>query len=102
MRFVLKKIVPLQFISKEEYKFLIKIKMLEIETKIFEQKLPELLQTSIGKFVLIKGNQIIGVFAAMEDALNCGYEKFREQPFFVREILPMQPPLNFTYHHLFC
>ena len=76
--------------------------MLDTEVKIFEQKLPELLRTSLGKFVLIKGSQIIGVFVAMEDALNSGYEKFKEQPFFVREILPMQPPLNFTYHHLFC
>ena len=50
--------------------------MLEKETKTFEQKLPELLTTDVGKFVLIKEEQVIGVFAAMEDALISGYEKF--------------------------
>jgi len=75
--------------------------MLEKEVKAFEQKLPELLKTDIGKFVLVKEDKIIGTFAAMADALSYGYEKYSNQSFFVREILPTQEPLNFTYHRLF-
>ena len=74
--------------------------MLEKETQTFEQKLPELL-TDTGKFVLIKEEQVIGVFVAMEDALIYGYEKYLDQPFFVREILPTQEPMDFTNHYPF-
>ncbi len=75
--------------------------MLEKETKIFEQKLPELLKTDPGKFVLIKDEEIVGTYSAMQDALNAGYQKFRDQPFFVRQILPVQQPLNFMNNYFF-
>ena len=75
--------------------------MLELETKTFEQKLSELLTTDTGKFVLIKEDRIIGIFVAMEDALIYGYEKYMDQPFFVREILPTQEPMDFTNHYLY-
>ncbi len=74
--------------------------MLEKELKIFEQKLPELYKTEMGKFVLIKDDQLIGTFAAVVDALKSGYEKFRDQPFFIKQILPTQQPLNFSNNFL--
>ncbi|MCX6272307.1 MAG: hypothetical protein NTU44_14045 [Bacteroidetes bacterium] len=74
--------------------------MLETETKTFEQKLPELIKTDSGKFVLIKEDQIYGTYAAMADALKAGYEKFRDQPFFVRQIIVTQQPMNFTNNYL--
>lgn len=75
--------------------------MLEKEEKTFEQKLPGLIATDIGNYVLIKDEKVIGTFAAITDALKTGYEKFREQPFFVRQILPAQKPLSFANNHLF-
>ena len=75
--------------------------MLELETNTFEQKLPELLVSDTGKFVLIKEDRVIGVFVAMEDALIYGYEKYLDQPFFVSEILPTQEPMDFTSHYSF-
>lgn len=75
--------------------------MLELETKYFESKLPQLIQSDMGKVVLIKDEQIIGMFAAMADALKAGYEKFKEEPFFVKQILPVQEPLNFANNYLF-
>ncbi len=56
--------------------------MLEKETKYFETKLSKLVKTDMGKFVLIKDEQIYGTYAALADALKAGYEKFREHPFF--------------------
>jgi hypothetical protein len=75
--------------------------MLEKETKTFEQKLPNLIKTDMGKFVLIKDEQIIGTFDAILDALKSGYDKFKNQPFFVKQILATQQPLNFANNHLF-
>jgi hypothetical protein len=70
--------------------------MLEKEANIFEQKVPELVKTDMGRFVLIKEDQVIGTYEAIVDALKSGYEKFKDQPFFVRQILPTQQPMNFT------
>lgn len=75
--------------------------MLEKETKIFENKLSELIKTDMGKFVLIKDEQVVGTFEAMFDALKSGYEKFKDQPFFVRQILATQQPLNFVNNYFF-
>jgi hypothetical protein len=75
--------------------------MLEKESRVFEQKLPDLVNTDMGKFVLIKDDLVIGTFAALLDALKSGYEKFKDQPFFVRQILAAQQPMNFSNNHLF-
>lgn len=75
--------------------------MLELETKTFEDNLPALIQSDLGKYVLIKDDKIIGTFIAIEDALNCGYERFKDKPFLVKQILSFQQPLNFVNNHLF-
>ena len=75
--------------------------MLEQEVKTFEQKLPELVKSDLGKFVLIMDTRVIGTFVAIQDALQAGYEHFKEQPFFVRQISPIQEPLNFANNYLF-
>ena len=41
--------------------------MLEKETKYFETKLPELVKTDSGKFVLIKDDQLYGTYTAMAE-----------------------------------
>ena len=75
--------------------------MLEKETKYYEMKLPELVQTNVGKFALIKGEQLIGTYDALNDALKSGYEKFKDKPFLVKQIVPAQQPLNFANNYLF-
>jgi len=74
--------------------------MLETETKTFEDRLPELIKTDVGKFVLIKDDKVVGTYSAIQDALKDGYEKFKGQAFFVRQIVPVQLPLNFANNHL--
>lgn len=75
--------------------------MLEKETQTYEQHLQDLLKTDMGKFVLIKDEKVLGTFADMSDALHSGYERFRDDAFFVRQILLNQQPLNFTNNYLF-
>lgn len=59
---------------------------LETESKTYERELPTLLDRA-GKFVVIHGDKIIGVFAAYEDALEAGYQKVGvDEAFLVKKI----------------
>jgi hypothetical protein len=55
----------------------------EIET--YRQQLPKLLLEE-GKFALIHGRELVGLFDSYQDALTAGYEKFGVQPFLVKQI----------------
>lgn len=74
--------------------------MLEKESAYFQNKFSELVATDLGKFVLIKEEKIYGTYVAMQDALKDGYETFLNEPFFIKQVLPTQQPLNFTNNHL--
>lgn len=59
---------------------------LRLEVETYNRELEQLLQTSAGKFVLIKDSNVIETFDTYEDALKCGYAKFKLDPFFVKQI----------------
>jgi hypothetical protein len=59
--------------------------VLETELQTYRDKLPELKEEE-GKFVLIKGKEVVGVFRAYEDAVKAGYEAFKLEPFLVKQI----------------
>lgn len=65
----------------------------EIET--YNAKLPELLG-SVGKFVLIKGSAVEGIYDTYADALKIGYERFKLDPFMVKQIAPAEQIQFFT------
>lgn len=69
---------------------------LEQELKTYQKEKEKLLQESKGKFVLIKGGEIIGVYASQEDALAEGYKKFGNEEFLVKEITEVEPVNFFT------
>jgi hypothetical protein len=58
---------------------------LEQELETYKKKLPEL-KVHEGKFVLIKGDQVVDVFGTYEDAIKEGYSKFKLEPFLVKQI----------------
>ncbi len=58
---------------------------LEREIETYRQKLPELLPHK-GKYVVIHGSEVVGVFDGFEDALRVGYERFGNEAFLVRKI----------------
>jgi hypothetical protein len=60
-------------------------KPLAKETAAYERMLPVLMNDE-GKFALIFGDNLIGVFAAYDEALRAGYEKAKLAPFLVRRI----------------
>lgn len=65
----------------------------DIET--YERELPNLLNDD-GKFVLIEGDAVAGVYDTYEDALKAGYEKLGLNPFLVKQIQTAEQVQSFT------
>jgi hypothetical protein len=58
---------------------------LETELATYRAKLEEL-KAHAGKFVLIRGTEVIDTFSAYDDALKAGYARFGLDPFLVKRI----------------
>jgi len=70
--------------------------LLDIELKTYEQNRDHLLGTAEGKFVLIRDNQVVGIYDSKMDAIAEGYRQFGNVPFLVKQVLKIEAPLNFT------
>ena len=58
---------------------------LEKELATYKAKLSEL-KGNEGKFALIHGDDLVGVFTSYEDAIKEGYGRFKLEPFLVKQI----------------
>lgn len=65
------------------------------ELATFERLKTELLKDA-GKFAVVHGDELAGVFDTYADALKAGYEKFGLSPFLVKQILQHERILFFT------
>jgi hypothetical protein len=63
---------------------------LEKELETYRKKLPELTQHE-GKFALIHGEEIADFFSTYEDAIKAGYQKYKLEPFLVKQIRATEP-----------
>ncbi|MBI2368245.1 MAG: hypothetical protein HYV01_24995 [Deltaproteobacteria bacterium] len=70
--------------------------VLDAEIKTYEQQRDNLLGTSEGKFVLIRGSQVVGVFDSKMDAIAAGYQQFGNVPFLVKQVVKIETPQNFV------
>lgn len=70
--------------------------VLDTELKTYEQHRDQLLGTAEGKFVLIRNDQVIGVYDSKMDAIAQGYQKFGNVPFLVKQIVKVEAPQNFV------
>lgn len=61
------------------------------ELATYEAKKSQLLAEHKGKFALIYGDEVMGVFDSEMNALQAGYEKFGPVPLFIQQILPHVP-----------
>jgi hypothetical protein len=68
---------------------------LDREINTYNSKLPELLG-SLGKFVVVKDDRIVGIYDTYADALKIGYEHFKLEPFMVKQIAPTEKVQFFT------
>jgi hypothetical protein len=73
---------------------------LAAELATFAEHRDELLGRAKGKFVLIKGSDVVDVFEDRMDAVVRGYREFGNHPFLVKKVAEFETPLNFTGLHL--
>ena len=60
--------------------------MLDKERQLFRDKHTEFVAQHLGQFVVIKGDDLTGVFNTMDEALAEGARRFGLQPFLVRQV----------------
>lgn len=60
--------------------------MLEQEIKFYQDNLEAWLTNFAGKFVVVKGNELIGVFDTIDAALSEGARRFGLNSFLVRRV----------------
>ncbi|MGI9168348.1 MAG: hypothetical protein ACR2G5_18525 [Pyrinomonadaceae bacterium] len=68
--------------------------MLEKERQFYADRLAEWLSRFPGKFVVVKGQELLGVFDTVEEALAEGARRFALEPFLVRRVQPTQDEVN--------
>ena len=66
----------------------------ELET--YEKNKQMFLTTNRGKFVLIKGKEVINFFDTQADAVKVGIDKFGNSSFLVKKVQDVDTPQNFT------
>jgi hypothetical protein len=64
---------------------------LKTELETYEKHKNELVGSNVGKFVVIHGNDILGVLDTYEDAVKAGYEKCGlTNPFLVKQVCAVE------------
>ena len=71
---------------------------LSLELQTYSAKKDSLIeQGHLGKFVVIKNEEIFDVFLTYEDALRQGLKRYGNVPFLIKEITEFER-INFFYH----
>jgi hypothetical protein len=68
--------------------------MLEEERQFYAENLTEWLKSYPGKFVLVKGRELIGTFDTIDEALAAGARQLGLTPFLVRRVQETQEEMN--------
>jgi len=66
------------------------------ELTTYENRKEELLCAHEGKFVLIHGDDVAGIWDTYKDALEAGYQRFGLEPFLVKQICGIKQIQFFT------
>jgi len=71
---------------------------LERELETYLKERPRLLaEGQAGRFVVIHGNEVLGVYDTLEEALEAGYNRFGlDELFMARQIAEIDKPLYFS------
>jgi hypothetical protein len=74
--------------------------LLDTELQTFRAHRNELLGRARGRFVLIKGTDVIDVFESEIDAISRGFKTFGNQSFLVKQITEFDAPLHFAGYNI--
>lgn len=69
---------------------------LDREFKVYKQRLPELLNTQAGRFVVIKGDEVTSLHDTYEAALDWAYDHYGLNQFFVKEVTDARPVTHYS------
>ena len=64
---------------------------LEQEIRFFEEQKPELLKHHEGKFALVVGKSLLGIFDSHEEAYKAGLARVGNRPMLIKQILRVEP-----------
>jgi hypothetical protein len=73
---------------------------LDEERRFFEEKKPELLASHEGKFALIKGREVFGIFDTQDRAYAEGLRLFGNVPMLIALVRKDEPKASFPALHL--
>ena len=68
---------------------------LEKEIETYNRELPKLLEQQ-GKFAVVCGTEVVGIYDSYADALKVGYEKSGLNPFLVKKIQAIEQAQYFS------
>lgn len=68
--------------------------MLDEERQFYAENLASWLSQYPGKFVLVKGRELIGVFDTTEEPLAEGARRFGLEPFLIRRVQELQEEVS--------
>lgn len=68
---------------------------LRAEIATYGSNRERLLGESLGRYVLIHGDEIVAAYDTERDAINEGYRLFGNVPFFVKRVAAIDEPANF-------
>ena len=73
---------------------------LERELETFQRELPYLLlhPENHGKYALVQGDHVDGVWPSVAAALEIGYERHGLKPFLVKEVTEREEPRYFSHN----
>ena len=72
---------------------------LETEIALYNELLPSLLESSMGKYVAIKGGDLIGVFDDMDTGYRAALDKYGVTNFLLRPVRAEEPVLDMRNLH---
>lgn len=75
-------------------------KPLQKELETYQKNKSKLVSESLNKFVLIKDDKIIDTYESHADAVKEGYQKYGDDLFLVKQILDIEPQINFFSNQL--
>jgi hypothetical protein len=73
---------------------------LETEIALYNELLPELLKSSLGKIAVIKGRDFLGVYDNMDDAYGVLLPKYGFVPCLMRPVRAKEPVIDLRNLHL--
>ena len=62
-----------------------------IEQKYFEKRKATLLKEAKNKFVLIKNEDIVGIYDSAQEAYKVGLKKIGNKPMYIKQIIEKEP-----------